>query len=464
MRSIPQSILNKINKQNQTIYENANPKMNVVVARAKSSVRDSSYFTIEKIKQKEGITDIAVEARRMLPYGTPDRIYNIHIDNGLIRTMHREYPDKLKAGWQNDFDIENGKGVSIAFDGRWIMNKYKQWGKADNELPWLFWIDNSNNLKGRIWNTGTIYNLATDVLKVDSIRGWIPAQAGHTDDQGIIVAYIKSDGKVYYKNYCIQEFDDLIIWESEKEVTELGVGNLGIRLFRTNDFRVGFIAEKASENMMIITARNWGGMSIPPEKLVSRVKVGIDFIPLEFIGLMATDEHLTTNIDNTIYLCSIDKLDIEPISIERAAETQFKIKFDVDLFNVVLAEGFSVKNESGTVNYNILNISFDGITKELIINLVDEMPKAQNIKVNYLSDFNSIRVSDDDVCKLALDTFEMLSNGVPDDGYLSETIKADVDIVIDFVGLSFDNVYASEKVEADINIFIEFWSIDDAPV
>ena len=138
----------------------------------------------------------------------PPDYYNIWLDNGLVRTGHREYPDKLKAGWQNDFDIENGKAVSIVFDGIWELNKYKTWGKRTSELPWLFWVDNSNNLKARIWNTGTTYELATGVLKIDSLRGWVPAQAGHLDDQGVIVAYTKSDGKVYYRNYCLSTKDD----------------------------------------------------------------------------------------------------------------------------------------------------------------------------------------------------------------------------------------------------------------
>ena len=38
MRSIPESLLQKIEKQNQTIYENAEPHMSVQVSRAKTTV------------------------------------------------------------------------------------------------------------------------------------------------------------------------------------------------------------------------------------------------------------------------------------------------------------------------------------------------------------------------------------------------------------------------------------------
>lgn len=300
MRSIPSSLLQKINEQNQTIYNNANPHMSIVVARARSSVRDSSYFMIEKIREKEGITDIAVSARRLIPYGSPDRIYGIHIENGIAKTSIREYPDKLKEHWKYQFDVEPAKAVSICFDGRWLLNRYKRYGLKTDETPWIFWIGNDDKLYARIWDTGEIITLAENVVKIDTMRGWIPAQAGHTDDQGIIVGYIKTDGKVYYRNYCMQS-TGTILWELEREVTQFGVDNLGIRLFRSNDFRIGFIAEKATGNMMALTNRNWAGMSIPAEKLTASVNCKIEFIPIEVSDTLIR-EKLTADVMANIEL------------------------------------------------------------------------------------------------------------------------------------------------------------------
>ncbi len=305
MRSIPPDLLAKIKKQNQTIYENADPKMSVVIARARSSVRDSSYFMIEKIREKEGITDIAVSARRLLPYGSPDRIYGIHIDNGMAKTSIREYPDKLKEHWKHQFDVASAKGVSICFDARWQMSKYKRWGMATSETPWIFWIGTDDKLYARIWDNVTPYVLDEDVVLIDTVRGWIPAQAGHTDDQGIIAAYIKTDGKVYYRNYCMQSDGETFIWESRKEITEFGTGNLGIRLFRTNDFRVGFIAENPNGNMMALTKRNYAGMSIAPESLHAKLTGEIWFIPIEKIST-ETREYLTAELEGEIQLLCVN--------------------------------------------------------------------------------------------------------------------------------------------------------------
>ncbi|MEN6618179.1 MAG: SwmB domain-containing protein [Rikenellaceae bacterium] len=466
MRNIDPILLAKIKEQNQTVWNNANPKMNVVVARAKSSIRDSSYFTIETIRKKEGITDVAVAARRMKPIGRPDRIYGIHIDNGIAKTSFREYPDKLKEHWKYQFDVGPAKAVSICIDGRWYMNYKKTWGLQTDEVPWIFWVDLAGKLYARIWETGTTYELATDVVKFDSLRGWIPAQAGHTDDQGIIVAYVKSDGKVYYRNYCLQSDGVNIIWETEKEVTLFGSSCLGVRLFRSNDFRVGFIAEKAAGNLMAITERNWAGMSIAPESLYAKVSVDIDFIPLEFIDVVSQKEYMTADVNATTYLCPIDKLDITPISIDRPSTTELTILFDTDLYNID-ADGFTVTNDTDVVSYEVSSAAFNSATKVLTLTLTTTMDASYNIKVAYTGDINNIRVVDDDYCKLELDSFELIHEGYlpPQDGYEIEYLTAGVTTTISLKTIEFISISnQKEYLTAYVNTSIQLWNVDDSPV
>lgn len=463
MRQLPPSIMEKINKQNQTIYENANPKMSVILARARSSVRDNTYFTIEKIRQKAGITDIAVAVRRLSNYGPPDRLYNIWLDNGLVRTGHREYPDKLKAGWQNDFDIENGKAVSIVFDGIWELNKYKTWGKRTSELPWLFWVDNSNNLKARIWNTGTTYELATGVLKIDSLRGWVPAQAGHLDDQGVIVAYTKSDGKVYYRNYCLQPFDDLLIWEIEREIVEFGTGNLGVRLFRTNDFRVGFIAEKASGNMMAISSRNWSGMSIAPENLSAKIHSSIILNSINYID-KSISECVTGLINTDIYLCPLSKMGVGPITINRTSATQISIEFNDELYETHHSECFNVVSSLSIPIFTLINIEYS--SKTIYLNLDNEMPTEADIFVGFVGGFDKILVSNTNQCKLELADFEIISYGEvpPSDGYIDEYLRANISSIITLNTIMKPSRYVEERLTSSITSTMQLWNIDDAPI
>ena len=50
MRIVSPSLLSKLQDKNQTAANNAEPKMNISLARARSSIMDSSYFTVETIR------------------------------------------------------------------------------------------------------------------------------------------------------------------------------------------------------------------------------------------------------------------------------------------------------------------------------------------------------------------------------------------------------------------------------
>lgn len=278
MRNISPSLNEKLKQQNQTHYNNANPKMNITIARARSSIIDSSYFNIEKIRTKEGIGDISIAARRLRPYGSPDRLYEIHIDNGIAKTAIREYPDEEREGWKSQFEIGEAKSVAVAFDGEWVLNEKLQWQIKTHEKPYIFWVDNDNVLKYRIWDEeGTTDELAIEVAKAKAIRAWKNANI-KTYDQGLLVAYIKIDGKVYYRNFCEQE-DGKYAWEVERKVEEFAGTAKNINLFITNDYRIGIVIEDSNGQIhWLITKRNWASMAISPEKIIVKPNIEVDFI------------------------------------------------------------------------------------------------------------------------------------------------------------------------------------------
>lgn len=464
MRSIPQSIQDKINKQNQTIFDNADPKMSVVIARARSSIMDSTYFTIEKIRQKAGITDIAVAARRLNNYGPPDRLYNIWLDNGLVRTGHREYPDKLKAGWQNDFDIESGKAVSIVFDGRWELNYKKTWGKRTEELPWVFWVTTTGVLKAKIWDTGTTYELSTGVVMIDSIRGWVPAQAGHTDDQGVIVAYTKADGKVYCRNYCIQETEGLTIWEPEQEVTELGAGNQGIRLFRTNDFRVGIIGEKPLGNTMIVTNRNWAGMSIEPESLIARPTMEVDFIPLEYIDSPLMNERLNaTATIRELALCDSTVPEPIPTKATRVGGKIIILEFNQKLINYSDLQSQFILTATGIIP-PIASIELGDTDQKLKITTRNEVDITLDITIQFESILSNFRTEVTQTCRRFLQDFTIIASGKPMDGYANESIKVNPTMMVELKPIIKSNSYLNESIIANPTMNVNLYKVEDAPV
>ena len=353
MRMIPPLLLRKLNNKHQTPYNNSEPKMNISLTRARSSIMDSSYFTVETIRTKAGISDISIALQRLVPYGPPNSIYEIHIDNGIGKTTIRKYPDKRKDGWQEQFEIGPTIAVAIAFDGRWIRNSKSRWQIVTDEKPYIFYVKPNGQLFTRLWDNEEELLLAENVKKVKAIRGW-KSQVIGTDDHGVIAAYIKNNGKVYYRNLCEQE-DGKIVWEPEREITEATGISVNLNLFITNDYRTGIIVENSQGKVKwFITSRNWAGMAIASDKILSRNNVKVKFIETTKYKVFE-DEKITAGINistDLLYASSFNKfLEIENIDDGEGNfgrvirfKTSFEI-FDLDI------QDFSVMDNRG-VRYN----------------------------------------------------------------------------------------------------------------
>ena len=79
MRSVTPHLNEKLTSTQQTPANKADPKMSIRVSRARTTVMDSDYWTVETIRTADNLGDISLAARRRVPYGSPDSIYEIHI-------------------------------------------------------------------------------------------------------------------------------------------------------------------------------------------------------------------------------------------------------------------------------------------------------------------------------------------------------------------------------------------------
>ena len=266
MRSVTPHLNQKLKSTQQTPANKADPKMSIRVSRARTTVMDSDYWTVETIRTADDLGDISLAARRRVPHGSPDSIYEIHIEGGIVKTSIRKYPDYFKLGWVHQFELGEGSAVAIAFNGNWQLHRRK-WRLATDEKPFIFWVDNQGVLWSQLWDLSeTKRQISSSVTKVKAIRGW--KNVNFPDkDQGIIVSYIKTDGKVYYSSYC-QTVDFTNVWEPERLLAEFTATAVSLNMFITNDFRMGFTIEDLSGNIhWMVTERNWAGMAIATETI-----------------------------------------------------------------------------------------------------------------------------------------------------------------------------------------------------
>ena len=381
MRNIPPDLLAKIKKQNQTIYENADPRMSIRVSRAKTTITDSTYWTVETIRTKEGLGDLSVVARRFKPYGGPNRLYNIYVDNGIVKTAIREYPDYRGEKWQTQFELGQGSAVAIAFDGHWEWYR-KKWQPVTVEDPFIFWVDNSKKLWVQIWDEeSTKYELSTNVNKVKALRGWKNVNIKH-NDQGVVAAYIKTDGSVYYRNYCVQE-NGLVVWENERELEEFTGVAVNLNLFITNDYRMGIIVQDNQNGIWLcITDRNWAGMGIPAEKFNIRATATLNL--LEVLYRRPKHDHTFTlraaaeiaflfgRTDNTI----VELINVAETRLDEELESYedygFRIKVRLN-YETMEVPTFSLTDATTLSNIPIGSVSIAEAGYEFIIHIDESL-------------------------------------------------------------------------------------------
>jgi len=356
MRNIDAYLDGKLKSHQQTPANKADPKMSVQVSRARTTVMDADYWKVETIREKPGLGDVSVTPRRDRPYGAPNRIYEIHVDNGMVLTAIREYPDRFEEGWKNQFSLGPGASVAIAFDGYWSRYR-KLWRLVTEEKPWIFWVDTNNLLWRQLWDLASTKNqLETDVLKVKALRAWknvnVPDQ-----DQGIVVGYIKLDGTVWYRNYCQQE-DHSYVWENPKQLTAFTGSAINLNLFITNDYRMGFVIEDTANQIhWIITPRNWAGMAVEQHSIAIRSMASVAFLPIKYghtyseacisLGSNASLAFLFGRTDNTIV--GLENLPMTRLNEQEEAyeDWGFIIRVTLDYFAVNGPTIAVVDTESG---------------------------------------------------------------------------------------------------------------------
>jgi len=447
----------KLKSNQQTPANNASPKMSIQVSRARATIMDSDYWIVETIRQKNGLGDIGVTPRRFKPYGHPNRIYEIHVDNGIVGTAIREYPDYFKEGWKDQFTLGNGSSVAIAFDGNW--QRYRGvWRLVTEEKPWIFWVDSSGVLWRQLWDdSSTRFQLDTDVVYVRAIRAWRNQYFAELD-QGIVVGYVKTDGTVWYRNYCRQA-DGTTIWEIARVLPTVS-GAVHLNLFLTNDYRLGFCIERTNKEIQwLVSQRNWSGMAVDTETLAAYISaINVKLTAIENITNNIEREELFSIVSGTeVHLCPIDMdLGIVESSIVEPNKVELKFLYDVSIdsetknyFKIknLGVERFSVDTDIGSES-NILVLTSPEIINPYVETYIT------------LLDNSTFRLIPSAVCKPVVPAFSHTVKPLPPpSGYSRETLEPsinDIDVTLKWIDWITNNVdrYSMEASIGNITVVL----------
>ena len=224
---------------------------------------DGGYLAERLLNPGIDTQDITIQ--QLTADDTPSAIYAIGIDNNIITVKKHAYaPENANEAWEAVYTLGEGIAAALEFNGTWIRRTGDQFYTLECEDdPWAFWIDSTGTLYGQRGAVeSTKITLATGVTYVKAVRGY-KSELYPTQDQGIIVTYLKS-GTAYYRNYCVQSSGSTL-WEEERELTQLGTNLTSVHVHRLNDYRVGFVGSSATGNIWLISKRTYVAAAFPPE-------------------------------------------------------------------------------------------------------------------------------------------------------------------------------------------------------
>lgn len=259
MRSVPTELKQKLLKRFYGTSTDNLPQIQVIAKQANINT------LLTEVIHEDISSDFGDVAIRQLPGETqPNMAYAVCIDNGTGNIYSRKLPAYAEEQWKYQWSLDSVKDVAIEYNGEWRINsKNRYYELVTEEYPYIFFTDTSDTLYVQKWDDiNSRLPLAEGVSNISVCRGW-QSTLDTGVDQGLIIGYLRG-GVVFYRAYCQQSTGDYI-WEVENEVTELGSGNVSLCLFRTNDFRVGFLTENAGVMNYVLSERTYAGQAMPPE-------------------------------------------------------------------------------------------------------------------------------------------------------------------------------------------------------
>ncbi len=288
----------------------------------------------------------------------PSYVYAVGIDNNIITVKRHAYsPTKANEAWEAVYTIGTGNVAAIEFDGVFeLLKGSEKYTLFTKDSPDVFWLDSA----GVLWTqhgsvVSTLRQLATDVVTISTCRGW-NSNIFTDRDTGLIVAYTKSDGSVWYR-CLIGTATETETWENETQITDAGTGNSYVHVHRLNDYRIGFAVTGINKHY-----------------ITDRFLIGAGTAP-SYVDIIA---------DYRSFAVAMEKTDTELTVVESARTSEYEcyITFNFPLY-LVSEDAIApivVKKVDGT----ILQLTDFSITDSTLFITAEQLSKYSDIVVQIL--------------------------------------------------------------------------------
>jgi hypothetical protein len=327
---------------------------------------DGGYLLSRLMSPGIDILDISI--KKLSGETEPSEVWAAGTDNNQLIVKKRSYdPKNYNESWTGLYTFDNVTAAALEFNGYWTAGASSSVFTTE-DVPWVFYVM-SGTLYGQLGDGSTAsLTLATDVTQVAAVRGWYFSAAFVNNDMGLIVAYIKSDGQVYYRQYTANS-SGIFVWSAETllPVTLATLPIVKVSLARTNDFRVVFSIQDTNGNTYaIFTSRYYQADSVDPLRITGAAVMAVNLAEPVYPEIVSV-----YNISNTETIVTFNMA----LSNTSFDSTQFALKDGNNASKAISAVAY----------YNDAHTAIK-LTNATYMNVVNNMTLTYTAGSNYSSD------------------------------------------------------------------------------
>jgi|GEM_PF-1122413 len=462
MRSIPFALEEKIEKLMQTIYEGADPWMDIVAQKTQRFITQGTLLAPVTIRTGSSLGPFQIAVRREDSNLDPSELVMAYVQNGEARVATLPYFPAPNETWTYRYTIGPATDIGIDFDGWWkfitdrtgiYYDTTRRWAKVSSGEPWIAYVTPGGALIVQQGQHGQPLTLATSsVTRVAVLRGWKNVILTN-QDHGLVVAYIQNN-KIWYRTYA-QQSDETLVWEIARAVSLLPSPAQNVSLFRTNDYRLGFLGESNGMIHHVVTSRNWAGMAIDDHTIAGQIRdFTVGLIPIEHINAAAPHETIQAAVASAqIMLCP----HVVPAVLEISNPDEFSIfiEFDVELAGDLAGQqgAFTVSDAGG--NYAVSATA--KVAPNTIALAVSNFSAAnKGLTVTYNASLGSLHHIAPGGCQMWVASFSrfFMPDIAPPEGYADEMIKASfASVTVNLLSITHHDRYRAETISASLSRF-----------
>ena len=476
MRAIPDTLRTKINQAFQTIHGNNQPRMDIIAQKVTKYLTEGTLLQARTIRTGTDLGPLDICIRREDVNADPTEIIMAYIENGTAKVATLPYVHTPDQEFTYQYTIGEAVDVACDFDGRWYKITDRTgiyfdtsiiWAVQTFGEPYLVRVMANGTLHVQQGQSGASLQLAdSGVSKVSCLRGWKNTYLWN-HDQGIIVAYIKNSS-VHYRTYAQQPPDQPALWENERTITELPTPAQNVSIFRTNDYRVGILAESSGGMHWVLTPRNWANMAIEDHNISGQITdVTVDLIPITE-DEYHDDHNISGQItDVSCKLCPEIYPTVDTISNPGPDDTvTILIETDLNLYGDLtgLQAAFVVTDQTATPF--AVSATTKGLTDNTIKLTVANFESASgDLTVTYTHLTAPIYAQVEGSCFMELANFAIpfTPNLTPPEAYTAHNISGQITgVVADLKLVTYTNVAHNHSISGQItNVTVTLIHIDD---